>query len=488
MDYERALDELREALSLAQEKLVEQDQLLRQLTAPPLLYGTVLSVWESGALVVRDESIAELTLPPDKEVRKTVVPGVGVLLNAETLQIVKVSPMDAFGDIAEVRKILGPGFLEVDYSGSTRIVYNGVKGIEAGDRVILDRLGCVVTKNLGKEKERFIVDHADGITWRDIGGLESAKEALIEAVELPHRRPDLFKYYGKRPANGVLLYGPPGCGKTMLGKATATAVAHIHKKKNAGNGFLYVKGPEILDRYVGTSEATIRQMFSWARQFKHDNGYPGVVFVDEADAILHKRGTGISSDVERTIVPMFLTEMNGLEDSGAIIILATNRADILDPAITREGRIDRKIKIDRPNQESARSIFEIHLKSVPFANGDSKDQMAAFGAKEIFSPKYKMYEISRSCGDKLQFTMANIVHGGMIAGIVDRASSIALHRDMASKKKKAKTGILKDDLAKAVRDVFVQNRDLGHNDELAEFIHDYKDEVVGIQRLHQSFD
>lgn len=481
------LENLNAALELAREKLSEQDTLLRQLTSLPFSHATVVALnrEKKSVAVSAGNQLLDVNMPFDAEMRELLTPGGDVLLNMQTMQIVQSSNFRPGGDTAAVRKVIDDTFVEVDYQSSSKVVFRGMMThkLEKGDQVVLDQNATIVVRNLGKDK-KFVTSSPEGITWDDIGGLDAAKEALIEAVELPQRRPDLFKFYGKKPPSGILLYGPPGCGKTMLGKATATAIAKAHR--GDGSGFLYMKGPEILDRYVGVAESAIRQTFQWARKYHSDHGYPAVLFIDEADAILSKRGSGVSSDIERTIVPMFLTEMSGMEDSGAIVILATNRADILDPAVTREGRIDRKIKVDRPNLKSAESIFEIHLKGVPFNNGFTIQELSRCAAEDVFSPDHVLYEIRKRSGDIMKFTLANLIHGGMIAGIVDRATSIALQRDLTRKDNK-KTGVKKDDITVAVRDVFLQNKALGHTDELSEFVHDFRDEIVGIQKLHQGY-
>jgi len=519
---------LQDSLKQAREGLVKQDGKLKQITAPPFMYATVVAVnipqeslprykrqeyYDSyndryryrkvlvkpkvkkgvqpkpstATIALEGNRLFEVFLP--EESKGEIKAGTGVMVNSQTMQIVKVAPVQVGGDIGSVRRIIDGDFVEVDHQSVTRVVFSGEFGkvLEKGDRVVLDGTATIIVRNLGKDGQRFKVAVKDEITWKDIGGLEDAKEQMIEAVELPHRHPELFKFYGKKPINGVLLYGPPGCGKTMLGKATATAIAEAHNGKRKDHkqpvsGFLYVKGPEILDRFVGVAEATIRQIFQWARKHKETQGYPAVIFIDEAEAILPKRGSGISSDIERTIVPMFLSEMSGLEESGAIVVLATNRPDILDPAVVREGRMDRKIKVDRPNLKSATEIFRIHLREVPLNNGYTHQQLADLGAKEVFSPKRVLYQIQTKDGKAIEFGLANLIHGGMIAGIVDQATSIALKRDLA---KRRKSGICKDDLVQAVDKVFGQNRDLNHTDELAEFVHDFRDDVVGVHKLRQ---
>lgn len=434
------------------------------------------------AVIVVNGEFLEVLLPEDCEVN----PGDTVTIVTETMQIVDVASVQVGGgSIGYLRRVIDETFSEVDYESSVRVIFNGrfAGSLEKGDRVVLDGAATVIIRNLGKEDDRFNFTAETNVTWDDIGGLAEAKQQMIEAVELPHKNPEIFRFYGKRPAKGILLYGPPGCGKTMLGKATATALARIYNGDQKSAGFIYIKGPEILDRFVGVAEATIRQVFQRARKHKETYGYPAVVFIDEADAILAKRGSGISSDIERTIVPMFLTEMDGLEDSGALVILATNRPDILDSAVVRDGRIDRKVKIDRPTPKSAVEIFLLNLKKVPLNNGYSHEGLAKLASDEMFASHRTLYQIRTNSNGVLNFTLGNIVNGGMIASIVDQATSIALQRDLSKKKPE---GLCKNDLVAAVNAVERQNRDLGHTDELAEFVHDFRADVVNIQRLCQA--
>ncbi len=432
------------------------------------------------ALIAVEGKFLEVLLPKDKQVN----PGDTVTIVMETMQIVDVAATQLGGDIGYLRRVIDEMFSEVDYQSSVRVVFNGKlgKALEKGDRVVLDGTASVIIRNLGKDDERFSFSAETNVTWNDVGGLAEAKKQMIEAVELPHRNPDIFRFYGKKPVKGILLYGPPGCGKTMLGKATATALAKIYNGGSKSAGFIYIKGPEILDRFVGMAEATVRQIFQRARKHKETHGYPAVVFIDEADAILSKRGSGISSDVERTIVPMFLTEMDGLEDSGALVILATNRSDILDPAVVRDGRIDRKIKIGRPTPQGAVDIFQLNLKRVPLNNGYTREELAKLGSDEVFSSRRVLYQVKKKDG-VCDFTLGHIVNGGMIVSIIDQATSIALQRDLSKKKPE---GMRKDDLVVAVDLVEQQNRDLNHTDELSDFVHDFREEVVGIQKLRQA--
>ncbi|MBI4415234.1 MAG: AAA family ATPase [Candidatus Kerfeldbacteria bacterium] len=548
-EIRKQVDELYNALILAKEKIVEQDEMLKQLASPPMSYAVVIATSPAkrpdpkkdyrigtmvrviggpqkgrqgeitGALdadgdvfvsyeggdgnyhrVIHDEvsikiidwSLSTATIAVDGKFFEvllpenyTINPGDTVTVVMESMQITGIATTQLNGDIGHLRRVIDATFSEVDYQSSVRVVFNGKLGtaLEKGDRVVLDGSATVIVRNLGKEDERFSFAAETSVSWAEIGGLEEAKRQMIEAVELPHSNQDLFRYYGKRPIKGVLLYGPPGCGKTMLGKATATSLARIYNGGKASAGFIYIKGPEILDKFVGVAEATIRQIFQRARKHKETHGYPAVVFIDEADAILARRGSGVSSDVERTIVPMFLTEMDGLEESGALVILATNRPDILDPAVVRDGRIDRKIRIDRPTPKSATEIFLLALKRVPLSKGYSHEELAELGSAEIFSPRRVFYQVCTNGNGTLGFTLGHTVNGGMIVSVVDQATSIAMHRDLAAKKKQ---GLRKEDIVTAVDAVERQNRDLNHSDELAEFVHDYREDIVNIRRLRQS--
>lgn len=439
---------------------------------------------DATAIVVFEGKYFEVLVPADKSISA----GDTVKLNTQTMQIVDVAPQVHAGEVSIVRRSIDDKTTEVEYQGATRVVLNGKLSSkpEVGDRVILDASATVIGVNLGKEDERFSFTMETNVSWDDIGGLKDAKKQMIEAIELPFRYPDIYKHYGKKPVKGVLLYGPPGCGKTMLGKATASALSKLHNGNSVASGFIYVKGPEILDRFVGVAESTVRSIFQRSRKHYQLHGYPAVIFIDEADAILGKRGMGISSDIERTIVPQFLAEMDGLEDSGAVILLATNRADILDPAIVRDGRVDRKVKITRPDIDATRDIFHLNLKNIPLFNGYTHKDLAEDAALELFSEQRVLYKIQLSGNQKnqiLRFTLGDLVSGAMVAGIVDQATSVALHRDIDTGKQQ---GLAKDDLICAVDRVFRENFDLNHTDDINDFVHDFRNDVVSIQKLRQS--
>ncbi len=254
--------------------------------------------------------------------------------------------------------------------------------------------------------------------------------------------------------------------------------------KSGTLGFFYVKGPEILNKYVGESEATIRGLFQACREHKAKHGYPALLFIDEADAVMAKRGSGNGGTlVERTIVPMFLSEMDGMDENGAIVVLATNRPDSLDPAITREGRIDRKVKVGRPNQTESRAIAKLYLKGKPLADGATLAQLAAMAAAEVFNAARVMYTVKLKGGDVSSFAFSNLVSGAMMAGVVDQAASLALNRDLRAN---TKTGITAEDIITSVDLIVRNNLDVDHVDALQDFVEPFKSDVETVSKIRMA--
>jgi proteasome-associated ATPase len=402
-----------------------------------------------------------------------------LLLEQNKAVIEKVTDIPTGGDIRSIRSILDNGFCEVDVDGSTRMVYSGsFENLKAGERVVLDDSGMLVIGNLGRRDDRWSLDTDTNVSWDDIGGLEECKQVLQEAVEHPLLHKDLYTKYGKKPIKGVLLYGAPGCGKTMLGKAAATSVAALHNREKGA--FLYIKGPELLNKWVGETESQIRSIFASARQYKEEHGVAPVVFIDEADAILSKRGSGISSDMEKTMVPMFLAEMDGLDDAAALVILATNRSDKLDSAVVRDGRVDRKLKITRPTQLSTTEIFTLNLDKIPIAGKQSIKDLAAFGAQELFSDKRVLYQMQTQSDKVHDIKLSHAVNGGMIVNIVDQATTSAIGRELRGGKA---SGITKADIAAAVNSVYQQNADLDHKELIQEVADNLNETVKAVRPM-----
>ena len=451
-------------------KLVVQDQeaLIKSLLAPPLEIGTVHQVFEKTAVVFTNGKTIEVSLKQGLEV----VVGTQVRIN-KAGAIVDAIQTEALGSIVVFRRMVDNRVAEVeDSSGGIVTVVSAIKA-DKNDRLIVN--AGVVIKNLGKQEERFTLSEQSKICWDDIGGQELAKQALREAIELPLEHPAIFKHYGKKAANGVLLFGPPGCGKTLLAKAVANSIAR-HHGVDKGGSLMYVKGPELLSKWVGESESSIRSLFSRAREFKKANGFPAVLFIDEAESILSKRGSGISSDVNTTNVPAFLTEMDGMEESSCIVILATNRADRLDPAIIREGRIDRKIKINRPGQEETQKIFGIHLKGRPVQG--SVQELCQASAKEIFNAERVLRRIKTKKGEQLEFTLSHLVSGAMVAGVVEGAISCALNRDIKSGKP---SSITVEDVKMSVERTFRDLESVNHEDAIEDIVP--SEQIASIDRV-----
>ena len=457
-----------------------------QLKAMPKLHAQVVAVKDKTVTIQTGGRMVEVENPGllPLEVGKT------VNILSDTMQIVELVEAPSAGEVLEVRRVVDAKTLEVDRQGAARaVVYAGA--VEEGDRVVLDPSGSVVMANLGKPQDTNLVSEATGVTWDDIGGLEEAKQELREAIEAPVKHGEMMRRFGRRAARGALLYGGPGLGKTMLGKAAATAMSELHGGN--GGGFFYVKGPALLDKFVGQTESSIRKLFQQARTYKKKVGYPAIIFIDEAEAILGPRGSGLQTAergfLSQTVVPQFLSEMDGLEESGAFVLLATNRPASLDSAIVRDGRIDRKIKVSRPGPDAARAILLKHLCRVPLAGGAGVTAMQSAAdtvVESLYDPRWVLYRIQRqsSVSKGTAMTMASLVSGAMLSGIVDRAASYAMRRSMSGGAALRGEGeaVTDADLRDSVRHVFAECRDVNHNDEIAEFCEGWGDEVVAVTR------
>jgi len=475
----KEIQELRQQLMQAREVIVEQTEALERFGAPPLMHSTILAIHEKTITVATGSGYIDVMRPKGMDL--TV--GDSVLVNQEGMVIIEKTEAVPLGRVSVVTRVISDREAEISGDGTPKVVLcgEGITELRDGDKVVLDPTGNVIVRAMRQEKERYDFAQDTGVTWESIGGQEEAKRQMIEAVELPLKQAAIFQHYGKRPTKGIMLYGPPGCGKTMLGKAAATAIAQASGHSAASAAFMYIKGPELLDPYVGATEAAIRSLFQRARHHKAETGSPAVVFIDEADAILGRRGER-NSFMEKTVVPAFLTEMDGMEDSGALVILATNRPDTLDSAITRDGRIDRKVRVSRPTRDEAETIFQIYLRRVPLANGLDVDACARAARDAVFESSRAFYRVTTEGGAVSNFTLANLVSGAMIAGVVDQAVSLAMHRDLAAKGKPS--GVCQQDLLDAVHRVYTQNRDVDHRDALFEFTDGR--EIANLRRIEHA--
>lgn len=324
-------------------------------------------------------------------------------------------------------------------------------------------------RRLRPQVERFFVKTSHDVAWDDVVGNEAARAALVEAIEHPIRHADIYAFYKVKPAKGVLLYGPPGCGKTMFGKAASAVLAQRHGRGASTPSMLHINGPEILSPYVGVTEKTIQTIFAYARAFKAVHGVPLVVFIDEADSILPSRnGTGdrCATRWEESQVATFLTEMDGLEASGAFVILATNRPNAIDEAVLRDGRCDRKIKVERPDRATAETIVLNALTGVPLERSSSAAILVDKAIDAFFDPERHLARIRHDKGFDF-LTLGDIVNGAMLVGLVEQAKSFAFRREIAAGG--APRGLTAPDILAAVDSVEAQNRGLNHTDAVLDF-------------------
>jgi proteasome-associated ATPase len=451
--------------------LKDHEAELRRLQSAPASIGYVVSANKDRVLVTCPGRLVDVE-PPKKTLLRA---GDCVRVAADTgaiLERLEETPLPV-GMLHDVVAVHG-SHVEIAMPNGRRLVLAPMV-CDVGDRVLVDENGFVVVAKVPAPASSMAVIQPTGVTWADIGGLEEAKAALEEAIVGPVKNAAAWKRFGRKPPRGVLLSGPPGCGKTMLGKAAATALAELHGAKSGG--YVYVKGPEVLDRYVGASEAAVRKLFDDARRHKREHGFPAIIFLDEADALLGRRnhGAGVTLHMANTIVPAFLAELDGLEDAGAIVLLATNRPDALDPAVVRDGRIDRRIAVTRPTKEDSEQIAQRLLEGRPTSAPDFKDDAGHLGralVHRLWSERHVLATVKRVKGKPEPLLLRHKVSGALIAGLVERATSSAMRR--------AADGIAVQDLDVAVAEAWKEQLDVSHDDELAELVQDFADDVAGI--------
>jgi proteasome-associated ATPase len=466
-------------LQEAREQLVLMREEIDRLAQPPSGYGVFLSRHE-------DDSVDVFT--GGRKIRVSVSPDVDpdelhrgreVMLN-EAMNVVRVTGFEQVGEVVMFKEVLEDGLraLVIGHTDEERIVriaetLTDVK-LRAGDSLLLEpRSGYVYEKIPKAEVEELVLEEVPDIDYADIGGLGSQIEAIRDAVELPYLHQDLFLEHELRPPKGILLYGPPGCGKTLIAKAVANSlakkVAEVTGKPEGKSYFLNIKGPELLNKYVGETERHIRLVFQRARE-KASEGVPVIVFFDEMDSLFRTRGSGVSSDVENTIVPQLLSEIDGVEGLEHVIVIgASNREDMIDPAILRPGRLDVKIKIERPDAESARDIFTKYLtNSLPLHADDLAEHAGdrrATAAAMIQRAVERMYsesednrflEVTYANGDKEILYFKDFNSGAMIENIVARAKKSAIKEFLDTGVK----GIRVQHLLVACIDEFKENEDL----------------------------
>ena len=471
-------DKLATVLEEAREQLSVLRAEVDKLTSPPNNFGTVTAVNDDGTVdIITGNRKLRVAAQPAVEV-KLLQKGQEVLLN-ESFTIIDIRNFDPTGEVVRVRDKMDDGRLVViAHADDEKVVsmadsMTDVK-VRAGDFVRIDpRAGLVVERLARPEVEELVLEEIPDVTYEQVGGLGAQIEEIRDAVELPYLHRDLFARYGLVPPKGILLYGPPGCGKTLIAKAVANslarAVADRTGRPDARSYFLNIKGPELLNKWVGETERQIRLIFQRAKE-KSDEGVPVIVFFDEMDSLFRTRGSGISSDVESTIVPQLLSELDGVESlKNVMVIGASNREDLIDPAILRPGRLDVKIKISRPEAAAAREIFKIYLQGdLPL----DADELAACDGDPgrmfteiIDSTVSAMYsegeenrflEVTYANGDREVLYFKDFSSGAMIENIVRRAKKDAIKREIAG----GGSGIRRGDLLAAIKQEFREHEDL----------------------------
>ena len=477
-------ERLAQTLRDARDQIISLKEEVDRLAQPPAGFGTFLARND-------DDSVDVFT--GGRKLRVNVSPAVDldglvrgqeVMLN-EALNVVAALDFEQVGEVVMLKEILADGerALVIANADEERVVRLAEPlraedvTIRAGDSLLLDtRAGYVYEVVPKSEVEELVLEEVPDIDYSQIGGLVAQIDAIRDAVELPYLYPELFKDHQLKPPKGVLLYGPPGCGKTLIAKAVANSLAKKVSEKTGSSGksyFLNIKGPELLNKYVGETERHIRLVFQRARE-KASMGTPVIVFFDEMDSLFRTRGSGVSSDVENTIVPQLLSEIDGVETlENVLVIGASNREDMIDPAILRPGRLDVKIKIERPDAESARDIFTKYLtSSLPLHAedlaefGDDRDASVAAMIRATVERMYteseenRFLEVTYANGDKEVLYFKDFNSGAMIQNIVDRAKKMAIKDFLNSDLNPAQRGLRVAHMLQACVDEFKENEDL----------------------------
>ena len=494
-------------LSDAKLQLLSLRDQVEQLGAPPSGFGIFLDLYEDDADVLINGKKMRVTISPEID-RSQLSSGREVVLN-ESLNIISIHGFEIAGEIVKLKNLLDNNSRAVvigraDEERVVRIAESlSDVSIKTGDSLLLDsKSGFVYEKIPKSEVEELVLEEVPDVNYEDIGGLGAQIEQIRDAVELPFLHKDLYAEHQLKAPKGILLYGPPGCGKTLIAKAVANSLAKkVTEKTGNKDGksyFLNIKGPELLNKYVGETERHIRLIFQRARD-KASEGTPVIVFFDEMDSLFKTRGSGVSSDVENTIVPQLLSEIDGVEGlENVIVIGASNREDMIDPAILRPGRLDVKIKIQRPNAQGAAEILSKYLTSdLPINEDDlalhKGDRQATIktmidkAVEQMYteSDQNRFIEVTYVNGDKEILYFKDFSSGAMLENIVSRAKKAAIKEFLSNKKK----GIRVEHLISACLEEFRENEDLPNStnpDDWARISGKKGERIVFLRTLIQS--
>jgi proteasome-associated ATPase len=477
-------EKLTYTLREAREHIAALREEVDKLTQPPSAYGTYLGANDDGTVdVFSANRKMRVSLHPDLD-GSSLHRGQEVVLN-DSLNVILARGPEAQGEVVTLKEVLEDGrrALIVGRADEERVVELGegliatldTVRLRAGDSLLMDpRTGLLLEKLARPEVEELVLEEVPDIDYEDVGGLDHQIEEIKDAVELPFLHRELFGEYRLPAPKGILLYGPPGCGKTLIAKAVANSlskkVSQVTGLPAARSYFLNIKGPELLNKYVGETERQIRLVFQRARE-KAEEGVPVIIFFDEMDSLFRTRGSGISSDMESTIVPQLLAEIDGVEALRNVIVIgASNREELIDPAILRPGRLDVKIKIERPDESSAQKIFACYLTSdLPLdegeigslGGGDRSKAVAAMiettvAAMYSTSEENSFLEVTYQSGEKDVMFFKDFASGAMIENIVRRAKKLAIKRQIAGGDK----GVRQSDLLDSIKQEYREHEDL----------------------------
>jgi proteasome-associated ATPase len=440
-----------------------------KLSQPPSAYGVVVGRNDDGTVdVLTSGRKMRVGLHPEIE-HETLERGSEVVLN-ESFNVVLARNAEITGEVVTIKEIMDDGVraLVVGRADEERVceLSDALRGVHlrSGDTMRLDPRSNLLLEKLPRpEVEDLLLEEVPDIAYEDIGGLDDQIEQIADAVELPFLYADLFAEHQLPAPKGILLYGPPGCGKTLIAKAVANSLAKKVADKTGGEKgqsyFINIKGPELLNKYVGETERQIRLVFQRARE-KSEEGWPVIVFFDEMDSMFRTRGSGISSDMESTIVPQLLAEIDGVEGLRNVIVIgATNREDLIDPAILRPGRLDVKIKIERPNADAARQIFARYLTDeIPISPESNVARMIDATVSEMYrdDEDNQFLEVTYQNGDKEILYYKDFSSGAMIENIVRRAKKLAIKRVIAG----GARGVSTQDMLDSIKQEYKEHEDL----------------------------